>query len=344
MSKPFVSIIVPCYQEAAFIEGVIQDVLQQDYPNEQIETFFVDGGSTDGTIEKIKTASQQYPFIRLIENPDRYVPQAMNRGIAAARGSIIIRLDAHAGYPKDYVSKLVGWSERSGADNVGGLWRIAPRGDHPRAQAIAAVLAHPLGVGNASYRLGVEQASEVDTVPFGCFRREVFERYGFYDSRLHRNQDIELNRRIRRKGGRIILVPDVWCTYYARSTYPALWRNNFANGKWVILTARLTRTFDSLSLRHFAPLFFVLYWLSTMGLMLSLSLAPALGWMPLLWVFPGLLYLALIFWASIKLAFSRRQVLHFIYYFLAFLTLHFSYGWGSIAGLFAPIKSSQEPK
>lgn len=330
--QPTISLIIPCLNEVRFIEGVVQNILAQDYPQAQLELCFVDGGSTDGTLAILEKYQQQYPNIRVLHNPARYVPQAMNQGIRASTGSIIIRLDAHAAYPSDYVSKLVRWLQHTGADNVGGVWETAPRNESLKARAIAQVLAHPLGVGNSLFRLGVDEPTEVDTVPFGCYPRSTFEKYGYYDERLQRNQDIELNKRIRQQGGRILLVPEVKCTYFARDTYRGLWRNNYQTGLWVILTAWYTRNLTALSLRHFVPMAFVGYvCLVLLGLLLS-----ALGVLPSIWALvlmvPFCLYLLLLCSASSQLSWSSGKLAQFPYLFRAFLALHWGYGLGSWVG------------
>ena len=321
--EPKVSLVIPCLNEERFIRGVLDDILQQDYPKSEMEVLFVDGGSTDQTRKILTEYHRQNPYIQLIENPDRYVPQAMNRGIQQASGSVIIRLDAHASYPPDYVSKLVYWLEKTGADNVGGIWITKPRSDSAKALAIASVLAHPFGVGNSMFRLGVDEPTEVDTVPFGCYPRKVFDQYGYYDERLHRNQDIELNKRIRKMGGRIILVPEVSCTYYARDTYRGLWRNNFQTGRWVLHTYRYAK--QPLSLRHFIPFLFVSYFGLALLWAIKLAFIEMQSSLEYLFLLPLIAYLLLISWASLGKHIPQR--------FISFLTLHFGYGLGSWQGL-----------
>ena len=195
----------------------------------------------------------------------------------------------------------------------------------PKSLAIREVLSHKLGVGNALFRTGITEVQAVDTVPFGCWRRDVFDKYGLFDERLTRNQDIELNKRILRGGGKIFLVPDTYCTYYARETFEKLFDNNFGNGKWNIKTVYYTREMNSLSLRHFVPLLFLLS--------LILPLIAGFFWHPL-WLLTAiilLIYLSLISVVSAKLA--RSKGLSFIRLVESFFVLHFSYGLGSLVGL-----------
>lgn len=320
-----VSVICPIYNEERYIDGCIGSILAQDYPKEDMEVIFADGCSRDNTRLIVADYASRYPWIRLIDNPDRYVPHALNKAIRESHGDIIIRIDAHAKYPADYISTLSRALERYGADNVGVVCRTDVKRKTARSEAIITVLSHPLGVGNATFRTGVSEPREVDTVPFGCWRREVFDRYGYFDTRLTRNQDIEMNKRILRGGGRIILIPDTHCTYYARESFGKLAENNYDNGKWNILTVWYTRQFDSLSLRHFIPLIFVMS--------LVLPLVAGIFWRPLAWlsVASAVCYLMAISTISARLAIKRH--LNWAYLVTTFITLHISYGIGSLVGL-----------
>jgi hypothetical protein len=128
-----------------------------------------------------------------------------------------MRMDAHALYPKNYISDLVAALQTSGADNVGGVLVTAPARETPLGRAIAIALSQPFGVGNAYFRIGVRQQRWVDTVAFFCCRRETFERVGLFDER-QRDEDSEFNARLIRHGGRVLLVPNVVTRYYARET------------------------------------------------------------------------------------------------------------------------------
>ena len=319
------SVICPIYNEEKYIAKCIDSILAQDYPKDDLEVIFVDGMSTDRTREIVAEYTAKYPFIRLIDNPERIVPPAMNKGILASKGDVIMRLDAHSTYASNYFSVLVKALNDYGADNVGAVCRTDVLNNTPKALAIKEVLSNKFGVGNSTFRTGVDKVMEVDTVPFGCWRRDVFVKYGLYDIRLVRNQDIELNKRILRGGGKILIVPDTYCTYLARENYKALAKNNFGNGKWNILTVFYTKQFDSLSIRHFIPLAFVL------SLILPL-LCSVIYW-PIAFValLSLLAYLGLVGAISAKLSISKN--LNFRYLIASFIVLHVSYGWGSLVGL-----------
>ena len=319
------SVICPIYNEEKYIAQFLDSLLLQDYPKDNLEILLVDGMSKDRTIEIVAEYTAKYPFVRLIENPDKIVPFAMNLGIDMAKGDVIMRLDAHATYEKNYFSVLVDALQKYNADNVGAVCRTDVLNKNSKTLAIREVLSNKFGVGDSTFRTGIKTAQEVETVPFGCWRRDVFDKYGMYNVRLVRNQDIELNKRIIRGGGKIIIVPETFCTYFARETYKALAKNNYANGKWNILTVYYTKELRSLSLRHFVPLIFVL----------SLIVPTFVGlfWNPALYISASALcaYLLTLGTVSAKLAMSKT--LNFFYLLASFAVLHISYGWGSFIGI-----------
>mgnify|MGYP002754093443 FL=1 len=218
------SVICPIYNEEKYIGQCVESILAQDYPKDDLEILFVDGMSTDDTRCIVVNYSNEYPFIKLFDNPKRIVPCAMNIGIKASKGDIIIRLDAHASYPTNYFSALIGRIVELDADNVGVVCKTDVLNKTPKTLAIREVLSNKFGVGNSVFRTGVDKVMKVDTVPFGCYRRDTFERFGMYDERLIRNQDFELNYRIRKGSGRIFIVPDSNCTYYARESFKKAWK------------------------------------------------------------------------------------------------------------------------
>ena len=319
------SVICPIYNEEKYIAQFLDSLLTQDYPKDDLEILLVDGMSKDHTKEIVADYTAIYPFIRLIDNPDKIVSYAMNRGIDAARGEIIMRLDAHASYPPDYFSALVNGLKRLQACNVGTVCKTDVLNKTPKTLAIREVLGNMFGVGNSTFRTGIDHEQEVETVPFGCWPKEVFEIYGKYDVRLVRNQDIELNKRILRGGGKIYLLSDTYCTYLARETWRALAKNNYGNGRWNILTVYYTKMLSSLSLRHFIPLLFVLS--------LIVPLLLALIWRPFALVSAVSLsaYIGLLSAVSLKLSIQKK--LNYFYLLTTFFVLHLSYGWGSLVGI-----------
>lgn len=319
------SVICPIYNEEKYITKCIDSILEQDYPKDNLEVIFVDGMSKDHTREIVISYTKKYPFIRMIDNPDRIVPCAMNKGILASKGDIIMRIDAHTLYAPNYFSVLVHYLAELNADNVGAVCKTDVLNKTRKSLAIREVLSNKFGVGNSTFRTGVNQVMEVDTVPFGCWRRDVFDKYGLYDVRLVRNQDIELNKRILHGGGKIFIVPYTHCTYMARETYKELAKNNYGNGKWNILTVFFTKQFSSLSIRHFIPLIFVLS--LVVPLMLSVFYKP----LALISGLSLVAYISLLGTLSLKLSISKK--LSFFYLLLSFIVLHISYGSGSLLSL-----------
>ena len=324
---PYVSIICPCYNEEKCIFACLHSCLEQDYPKDKLEILFVDGMSNDKTRDIILAEAITHKHMHLIDNPNRIVPYALNIGIEKAKGDIVVRIDAHALFPSNYVSTLVHHLiTLPNAQNVGVPCITQTLGQTDKAKAIVAVLSNKWGVGNSAFRLGVQKIQAVDTVPFGCWKKETLKTIGMFDTRLTRNQDIELNKRIAKAGGAIYLVPDSYCIYYARETYTKLAKNNFGNGKWNILTLYYTKALRSLSLRHFIPLLFLL---SLLLPLLGIAVCP---WIGLLAGISLICYLMLV--CSISWNISKEQSINPLCIIAAFFTLHLSYGLGSLIGIF----------
>jgi succinoglycan biosynthesis protein ExoA len=201
----------------------------------QLEVLVVDGMSTDRTLAQVSDFIASWPDlkVRVIENPRRIIPVALNLGISQAQGDYIVRMDAHAIPARDYISRCIELLKAKVADNVGGRWIIAPGANTPLAQAIVLGVSHPFGAGDALYRYA-QYAAYVDTVPFGAFRRDLFDWVGLYDEKLLTNEDYDLNYRIRQAGGRVYFSPDITSIYYARSSLPALARQYFRYGWWKV--------------------------------------------------------------------------------------------------------------
>ena len=209
MNVRTVSIICPLFNEEKFIERCILSILEQDYPQDKLEVLLIDGRSTDHTADIVRRYTEKYPFIKLLDNPERVVPYALNKGLEAATGEVIMRIDGHCTYPTNYISELVRYLYELDADNVGGVWNTQPANDTAVCHAIALASSHPFGVGGSMHKIGASKIMETDTVPFGCYKREVFEKTGLFDTDLVRNQDDEFNGRLQNLGGKIFLIPQV---------------------------------------------------------------------------------------------------------------------------------------
>lgn len=330
-----VSVIVPCRNESRFIERCLRSILASDYA--PLEVIVADGLSTDGTRHLLRALALHDPRLRVIDNPDRITPVALNRAIAAAQGGIIVRFDAHAVMPPSYIRQCVELLESSGADNAGGSIRTLPQTEGPFAGPIAAVLSSRFGVGNSSFRTASasEGPSKADTVFGGCWHRTLFDRIGGFNEKLIRSQDIEFNLRIARAGGNIMLDPRIVCDYYARSTLASFWPHNFSNGVWAVLPFAASDLIP-VRPRHLIPLAFVV------------SLA-ASAMLPFPWsIAVATIYATANLAASIQIAAAEcgtanpgggrpfKAALRSLHYFLlmpvAFASLHIAYGLGSAWG------------
>lgn len=320
MENCFISVIIPVYNEEKYIDDCVRSMLTQDYPKDHMEWFFVDGMSTDKTRDILANYQAQYPdLIHVRLNEKKTVPYAMNIGIREAKGKYIIRLDAHAEYASDYFTKCVEVLERTGADNVGGVMETKARTEI--GQSIAKMLSSKFGVGDSQFRTNGKDGY-VDTVPFGAFRREIFDKVGLYDERLTRNQDSELNYRIIHNGGKIYLSNEINLAYYCRDSVKGIVKMGVMNGKWNIITSKLCP--GSMRLRHFVPCMFVL---SLIGLPLF-----GLLWSGFWWLFAleMVAYLSLDVFFSAKGSENKKEFLRLLYLFPVF---HITYGWGSLLGI-----------
>ncbi len=322
--RPAVSIVLPCRNEERYIGACLDSILATTYPLDRIELLVVDGMSDDRTREIVARYADRRDTIRLLENRRCITPAALNVGIRAATGEIIMRMDAHVVYPPQYILRLVGALQSSDADNVGGVLVTLPGDTSTMARAIAIGLAHPFGVGNAYFRIGVAAPRWVDSVPFGCFRREVFDRTGLFDEDLIRNEDEEFNLRLIKHGGRILLLPDVVSYYFARRSLPDLARMYYQYGYYKPLVAK--KAYGVTTLRQLVPGLFVL------ALGMTTVLAPVL---PVLGVGVGVAATYLVALLACVAGAVRRHGWRCALALAAvFPTVHFSYGFGSLRGAF----------
>ena len=316
---PKVSVIVPCYNEQATITLLLEAISKQTYPQSQIEVIIADGMSTDQTRVMIQSFSSLHPDISLliVDNPARHIPAALNKAIGAAKGEFILRLDAHSIPAPDYIERCIDILEGGIADNVGGVWEIVPGNSSWQARGIAAAAAHPLGAGDAYYRVG-STPRFVDTVPFGAFRKLLIDRLGGFDEELLSNEDYELNVRIRMNGGKIYLDPEIRSIYYARSDFIALGRQYLRYGYWK--GQMLRRYPKTLRWRQAIPPMFVL-----IVLVLSL-LSLWFDWTRIGLVSILALYLSLLFLSGITESIKRKDLSLIFGVPISFMIMHFSWG------------------
>ena len=248
-----ISVVIPCRNEKRHISTFLDSLLQQELePGWNLEIIVADGMSDDGTRAVLDDYARESEHVRVIDNPGRIVSTALNAAIAAARGDIVIRMDAHTWYAPDYIRECVRALRQSGADNVGGPW-IA-RGQGVVGEAIAAAFHSRFCVGGGKAHDPAYEG-EIDTVYLGCWAKAAFERFGGFDSTLVRNQDDEFNFRMRRLGGRIWQSPRIRSEYVPRGSLRALFRQYFQYGFWRVAVIRKYRALASW--RHAVPALFV---------------------------------------------------------------------------------------
>ncbi len=320
-SEPAVSVVIPCRNEAANIEATLKSVLAQELPPGGMEVLIADGMSEDGTRERIAELTQGVSHVRVIDNPGRIVPTGLNAAIRAARGQIVIRMDAHTVYARDYVRQCVAALAESGAENVGGPCLTRAEGIWERA--VGAAFRSPFSVGGARFH-DPNYEGHLDTVIYGCWHKETLLRIGLFDEELVRNQDDELNLRLIRAGGQIWQTPRIKSWIRPRSSVTALWKQQFQYGYWKVRV--IQKHGRPASLRHLVPVLF------TLGVVLGWSggfIHPVLG------VAYGLtlaLYFLLSIGFSLRAAVSAGWAL-FPLLPMIFLVYHLSWGSGFAWGL-----------
>jgi succinoglycan biosynthesis protein ExoA len=320
-----ISIVVACRNEAGHIRSFLDSVLAQEWADFDWEVIIADGMSDDGTTQLLHEFARKHSRIRAVDNPLRIVSTGLNCAIQAAHGEIILRLDAHTEYARDYVRKCVETLDETGAENVGGPARTKAEGRC--ASAIQAAYHSRFSTGGARFH-DPNFSGYVDTVPYGCWRKETLLRLGLFDEELVRNQDDEFNLRLTRGGGKIWQSSDIVSWYHTRSTVPALFRQYFQYGFWkvpVIFKYAMPGTW-----RQLVPGTFVLINLA----LLLMAVAP--------WAFAARV---LVVWSFLLTAYVLSCLIAtcftawrfgwhlFAYLPATFVAFHFSYGLGFLAGL-----------
>lgn len=324
-----VSLIIPVYNEEKYIEGFIDSILKQDYDFGMVELIFIDGNSKDNTKKLIlKKLHDSNISFKILDNEKSITPVSLNIGIKESKGDIIIRLDAHSKYPINYITKCVYYINHVDADNVGCI--IETESEGKVGNAIASVLSSKFGVGDSKFRTNAK-SGYVDTVPFGTFRRTLFDKIGYFDERLPRNQDSEFNHRIIKNGGKIYLFDDIRITYYPRNTIKKLVKMAILNGKWNLFTSYLAP--GSMKLRHFVPFIFVLSLIFGIAILFTKCTV-----LKLLFMLELILYFALDILFSLK-NIKKRGLSEPLLCFVIYPIFHITYGLGTLMGIFLIIKN-----
>lgn len=329
---PFVSIVIPCLNEENFIAKCLDSLITNDYPKTHTEIIIVDGISKDKTRETVEQYKLKHSFIRLVDNPKVTAPSAMNIGINNARGSVIMIMGAHAVYEKNYITNCVKYLDEYKADNVGGAIMTLPKTDSYFSKPIVIALSHKFGIGGSTFRTISKEPRWVDTVFGGCYRKEVFDKIGLFNEHLSSSQDIELNIRLKKSGGKILLHPEIISYYYTRSDLRSFCKNNFRNGMWTTYPLKFVAHMP-VSIRHFIPLAFVL------GLISSVLFALLSDYF--LYLFLAIIgsYVLVNGYFSIKIALVEKNIKYLFIMPFIFATLHIVYGLGSLCGILKAIVS-----
>jgi glycosyltransferase involved in cell wall biosynthesis len=333
--KIIASLIIPVLNEEKFILNCLNSIISKTKNINEIEIIVIDGGSNDQTIDLVKKMMVKYNFIKLLYNKKKLAPCALNIGIRESLGEYIIRLDAHAEYQDNYVQNSINALKNSNNDveNVGGTIETKNISSSFFSKAISLCLGHPFGVGNSKFRIGdFENPIFVETVPFGCFRRELFDEIGMFNEDEAYNEDLEFNKRILDAGKKILLDPNIKSIYFSRPNIKSLILQQFNNGRVVTHIFRGKDNFHKI--RHFIPFFFVGYLIFSFFSFLYIINKPILGESLDILIFsPLFAYLLLNAIFSFLIAKRNKKMSLFLKIFSCFVILHISYGFGSLYGL-----------
>jgi glycosyltransferase involved in cell wall biosynthesis len=337
-----IDIAIPVLNEESYLKGCLDSVLGFELPEEVgCVIYILDGGSKDRTLEIAMEYANNHANIFVKHNPDRIQSCAMNIVIREGKGDYILRLDAHSFYPKNYLKLCMETAQKRGADNVGGRVFTKPGGTSYQAALVQALTTHRFGVGNSEFRLNAKEKN-ADTVPYGFFRRLVFSRIGYYDERLVRAQDYEINRRIIASGGTVWLNPKIEVYYHNQPTLAKFYKKQIVKEApynaylWWVAPYAFT-------LRHAVTGFFAT------GVLGGITLSPFLGWIQWPFLAVMMLYTLLAVISSVQQAVRYRSFLHALFLPFCFFFYHFLHGLGILWGVFrlltgsAPVQRLQRP-
>ncbi len=326
-----VRVAIPCRNEAAYIGGLLLSLVHADRNGIDLQVWVCDGMSDDGTRAIVLEHAARNPFIRLVDNPARTTPQAMNIGLQDLEFDVGVILGAHASVDQAFLREnLAVLNAHPDVGCAGGVMENVY--DDVAARRIGMAMGHPFGVGNAHFRTGRAEGL-VDTVAFGAYRREVFERVGFFDETLVRNQDDEFNYRVVQAGFGIYLSPRIRSMYYVRASLGKLFRQYYQYGYWKVYVNRKHRTVTTL--RQVVPALFVAFLMVGAGASLF---HPWLAWL----YGAGVLFYVLAAMLSAAQASERWRDLPGV--LRAFVVLHLAYGSGYLYGLCDLLLLGRQPR
>lgn len=327
--KDTVSIILAVYNEEAVIENVLSSLVSQINETFELEILVIDGNSTDGTRRIIDNFSKKDARIKFLENPMKTAPTAFNIGIAAATGNYIALFGAHTVYDPDYIAVCLEEIAAFGISACSGRVLSTVRNNSFENQATVFILTTNFGVSGNSFRTMKEGFQ--DTIPYPIIKKKALVEAGEYDPDLTRNQDNDMNYRLRKLGHRLYLTDKTTCKYFPQETVQKMKNYAFRIGYWNAKSLVISR--KSMAIRHFIPMLFVIYLFATTLLLISSIIFTLPSYVPILTATPLLAYLLISLVYTYKFLRQSQDVQALklpIYYF----SLHFSYGLGTLKGLF----------
>jgi glycosyltransferase involved in cell wall biosynthesis len=341
-NQMLISIVIPVRNEEKYIQICVESVLGFLIP-EGIETeiIIVDGDSNDSTVSIVGKIIKKNPHIKIFNNPKRIQAAALNIAILSAKGDYILRLDAHSVYPQDYLAECVRSAKTTKADNVGGLFITQPGGNNYQAYLVQALTTHPFGVGNAGFRIGMK-SDWADTVPYGFYKKSIFDKLGLIDERLVRAQDYEFNRRIIKSGGKIWRDTNIKVFYYNQKTFTRFLK------KQIMLEAPYNAY-----MWYLAPYTFAyrhaITGVFTAGIILGAILSIYSHWISLAYSGVLILYILLAVTSAIQQSKRFKRISFILTLPISFFLYHFIHGLGVLGGLvkimfkMSPVQKIREP-
>lgn len=329
-TSPRVSVVLAVYNESAYIRPCLDSLLAQEAPGFAIEILAIDGGSTDGTREYLDSVAALHPHLRVLNNPQRQAPFAFNIGLRESRGEYVCIFGSHTFYRKDYVAVCLRELLAKSATGCGGRVLTEPASERLQARLVAYATSHAFGSSAKSFRTQPE--GYADLVNYMILRKQAVLDAGGYSEVLLRNQDNDLNQKLRANGHRLYCTWQTECLYHPQPTLGGLFRYAWRCGFWNLLSFKANPA--SMSLYHFVPFFFVLALIAS-ALLSVFALFSTNPWPRLLSLsFPVLLLLHLGagFLASLQV-FARKKSLAALFLPFVFFGFHFSYGLGTVVAL-----------
>ncbi len=323
-SFPLVSIIIPVRNEEEYLGRCLESIAKQTYPHDKIEVLVVNGHSTDSsTTIATEFGKRNGVRVRILDNHKGNTPCGLNIGYKNADGEVFVHFIGHAMMSPDFIAKNMEYLDKTGADAVGGLVISACLDRKTVPQGIGYALNSLFGLGGVMARTGT-RARYIDNPSFAAYRRELFDRFGYIDERLTRNQDYEFNQRISAGSAKIYFTPDIRSSYFNRPTYKSLWKEYFNAAKW--RSFMIGRFVNAVRKRHLVPPLFVL---SVIALaVLGVFFAPAIY---ALLVLLGI-YSVVAIGSSLSIGF-KKGIKYVPSVLLSYLVIHVAYGFGFIWGI-----------